>query len=103
MHIYHITDRSSWLTAKMGSYYKADTLESDGFIHCCTSEQVAFVLKNWFKGAKDLVMLVIDTDKLTSPVKNENLEGGDELFPHIYGRINLDAVINDTKLVGEEN
>ena len=42
-------------------------------------------------------------NKLTSPVKNENLEGGDELFPHIYGRINLDAVINDTKLVGEEN
>jgi len=103
MHIYHITDRSSWLAEKMSSHYKGDTLESDGFIHCCMSEQVTFVLENWFKGVKDLVMLVIDTDKLTSPVKYENLEGGDELFPHIYGSINLDAVINDTKLVDEQN
>jgi len=101
MRIFHITDHASWNAAKVGSHFQGDTLESEGFIHCCKSEQVEFILKNWFKGVKNLVILEIETDKLTSRVKFENLDGREELFPHIYGLINLNAVVGDTRVQEE--
>ncbi len=46
-----------------------------------------------FRGQKGLVLLCIDTDKVSAEIRYENLEGGQELFPHIYGEINTDAVV----------
>jgi len=95
MHIFHITEQSTWRKAKHNTFYEGDTLSVDGFIHCCLFEQIEDVLINWFEGKHDIVILEIDPEKLLSPVKYENLEGGQEMFPHIYGPINLDAVINE--------
>ena len=95
MHIFHITERSTWQEAKQNTFYEGDMLSTDGFIHCCSFEQIEDVLLNWFKGKHDIVILEIDPEVLLSPVKYENLEGGQEMFPHIYGPINLDAVINE--------
>ncbi len=92
MSIIHITSRQTWKEAQKLGTYQADTLESEGFIHCCQPDQVKIVLEKWFQGAKDLVLLEIDPDKIKSKIVFENLEGGEELFPHIYGPINLDAV-----------
>ena len=94
MHIFHITDQSTWQDAKHGSFYQGDTLSIDGFIHCCLFEQIEGVLINWFKGKRDLVILEIDPEILLSPIRYENFEGGLEAFPHVYGPINLDAVVN---------
>ena len=95
MNIFHITEQSTWQETKYHSFYEGDTLSVDGFIHCCLFEQIEDVLLNWFKGKHDVVILEIDTEILLSPVKYENLEGGLEMFPHVYGPINLDAVINE--------
>jgi len=95
MHIFHIAERSIWQEAKNGTLYEGDTLAIDGFIHCCSFEQIEDVLLNWFKGKCDLVILEIDPEILLSPIKYENLEGRLEVFPHVYGPINLDAVINE--------
>ena len=95
MHIFHITDKSTWRDAKHGSLYEGGTLSIDGFIHCCFLEQIEGVLLNWFKGKRDLVILEIDPEILLSPIRYENLEGGLEEFPHVYGPINLDAVVNE--------
>jgi len=95
MKIFHITEQSTWQETKYHSFYERDTLSVDGFIHCCLFEQIEDVLLNWFKGKHDVVILEIDTEILLSPVKYENLEGGLEMFPHVYGPINLDAVINE--------
>lgn len=95
MHIFHITDQSTWQEVKLGSLYAGDALSDDGFIHCCLFEQIEGVLLNWFKGKRDLVILEIDPELLLSPIKYENREGGLEAFPHVYGPINLDAVINE--------
>lgn len=95
MHIFHITEQSAWRKAKHNTFYEGDTLSVDGFIHCCFFEQIEDVLLNWFKGKHDVVILEIDPEILLSPVKYENLEGGLEMFPHVYGPINLDAVINE--------
>ncbi len=95
MNIFHITEQSTWQEAKHNAFYEGDTLSVDGFIHCCLFEQIEDVLLNWFKGKHDVVILEIDPEILLSPVKYENLEGGLEMFPHVYGPINLDAVINE--------
>ena len=94
MKIIHITQKNTWLEAQKKGLYQADTLASDGFIHCCMPEQVQAVLEKWFAGVQDVVFLEIDTSKVKARIVEENLEGGSELFPHIYGPLNLDAVEN---------
>jgi uncharacterized protein (DUF952 family) len=46
-----------------------------------------------FRGQQGLALLCIDTDQVTAEIRYENLEGGEELFPHIYGEINTNAVV----------
>jgi uncharacterized protein (DUF952 family) len=94
MIILHITDPKTWRSALEAGEYTGDSLKKEGFIHCCMPEQKDQVLKNWFAGVANLLLVEIDTDRLSSKLVFENLEAGDEKFPHIYGPINLDAVIN---------
>lgn len=96
MIIYHITPLSKWREALESGMYKADSLEKDGFIHCCTKDQTEGILKTWFQGESDLVLLEIDQALLSAEVKYEDSHGSGELFPHIYGPLNLDAVIHVT-------
>jgi uncharacterized protein (DUF952 family) len=65
---------------------------TDGFIHCSTRDQVIKVANARFRGREGLVLLLIDTDRVGPEIVYENLEGGSELFPHIYGELNTDAV-----------
>jgi uncharacterized protein (DUF952 family) len=102
MNILHITDDDSWLKAKEKGIYEADTLVTNGFIHCCLPDQVPGVLAQWFRDTGNLILLEIDPAKLKSAIEYENLEGGQELFPHIYGPVNLDAVVAVRK-VEEKN
>jgi len=57
------------------------------------ADQIAGVLERYFSGKKDLVKLVIDTDKLTSPYIYDWSTTNEDTFPHVYGPINTDAVI----------
>jgi uncharacterized protein (DUF952 family) len=92
--IYHITGKSNWEEALKSGTYQADTLLTQGFIHCSTHTQVIPVANRFYHGQKGLVLLSIDPAKLNSALVWENLEGGKEDFPHIYGPLNLDAVID---------
>lgn len=92
MYIFHITSRSGWERALRLGRYEAPSLAQQGFIHCSTADQVVRVANHLFRGTPGLVLLRIATGKLVAPVVYENLEGGPELFPHVYGPINLDAV-----------
>ena len=65
---------------------------TDGFIHCSTRDQVIAVANARFRGQPGLILLLIDTDKVRPEIVYENLEGGADLFPHIYGELNTDAV-----------
>ena len=96
MNIFHIVPRKDWRDALERGQYDADTLTSEGFIHCCTSEQVAGVKEDWFQGEADLVLLEIDPALLSAELKYEDAHGTGELFPHVYGPLNLDAVIRVT-------
>lgn len=88
--ILHITTRAAWEAAHQSGAYQADTLDSEGFIHCSTPNQVLQVANLFFQESSDLLLLWINLRQLKSPVKWEAV--ADQVFPHVYGPINLDAV-----------
>ena len=92
--ILHIAQRNAWDKAKALRSYQGDTLESEGYMHCSTPEQLIPVANRLFRGRTDLVLLCIDRPKVEAEIRDENLEGGSTLFPHIYGPLNINAVID---------
>jgi uncharacterized protein (DUF952 family) len=96
--IFHIAFEREWNAAKRGGIYRVSTRGADldevGFIHASFENQIARVGEVLYEDAREsLVVLTIDPDLLDAPVVVENLEGGDELFPHIYGPLPTSAVI----------
>ena len=91
--IFHIASRDAWANCAGVGSFRPEMFPIDGFVHCSTRDQVIKVADARFRGQTDLVLLCIDTDRVTAPIRYENLEGGQELFPHIYGEINTDAVV----------
>jgi len=94
--IYHITQRVEWENAQMAGQYTAPSLDQEGFIHASTGDQVTGTANLFFQGQTGLVLLEIDTERLQPKVRFDAVQthGAEQLFPHIYGPINLDAVIN---------
>ncbi len=91
--IYHITQRTAWQEAQLKGYYEPQGYASDGFIHCSNREQLLSTAHCYYADAKDLVVLCIDPTLAGAPVVYENLTGGKELFPHLYGVLKLEAVL----------
>jgi uncharacterized protein (DUF952 family) len=96
--IYHVTTSEEWNIAKKNGFYDAPSLKTEGFIHCSQQHQVAGVLDRYFKNKTHLVKLVIDTDKLTSKLIDEWSPSTKDSFPHVYGTINISAVIDVIEL-----
>jgi uncharacterized protein (DUF952 family) len=100
--IFHITNRKAWAEAQSKGEYIAESLASEGFIHCSTLAQVLPVADKFYKGQGGLVLLIIEPTLLSSTLKWEPPSGGTpplgvpagDKFPHIHGPINLDAVVN---------
>lgn len=100
--IYHITTPVEWKLAQENGQYSAPSLDTEGFIHCSTAVQVVPVANAFYRDVDEVILLCLDEDKIRAEVKWEapaHIEGQDapensetQLFPHIYGVINLDAV-----------
>ena len=90
--IYHITSFEAWQQAQSTGAYTPDAFATEGFIHCSYPRQVIAVAEAKFRGHHDLVLLGIDRSQLTCQVLDENLVGGFDQFPHIYGPVPVDAV-----------
>jgi len=99
--IFHITSRVEWQAAQTRGDYRAPSLETEGFIHMSTSKQVLHVANAFYRGQSGLVLLVVDETLVSSQVKWEAPAGPpapgisqDDKFPHVYGPLNLDAVVD---------
>lgn len=92
MFIYHIVLPAKWEEIKHRTFYEAESLAAEGFIHCSYADQVDGVLQRYYANAGEVVILSIDPNKLKSPLVSEP-STNDEPYPHIYGPINLDAVV----------
>ncbi len=96
--LFHITERLTWLDAEQAGEYRMSTrgvtLAEEGFIHCSLPHQLRGVAEMLYADADDLVVLVIDGDKLAVPVRFEPPAPGADEFPHIYGPLPATAVTN---------
>ena len=96
--IYHIVSEEIWQNALQQGFYEADSLTKEGFIHTSMAKQVAGVLERYYTGQSNLLLLHIDEEKLTAPLKYELAPSVNEEFPHIYGRLNVEAVVKVEKI-----
>src|SRR5579863_9088749 len=90
--IFHITTKAEWEAAQRKGFYNTLSLKEEGFIHCSEDRQVSGVLSRYFQNKKDLVKLVVKTEKLKSPFFFDWSTSVEDTFPHVYGPINLEAV-----------
>jgi uncharacterized protein (DUF952 family) len=100
--IYHIASAADWEQARQDGEYTTSTrgmsLAVQGFIHASTAPQVAPVANAFYGDDQDLVVLVIDTGRLGPELRYEPVPGWDDPFPHIYGPLNVDAVVTTLPL-----
>ena len=98
MRIFHLATVESWRDAQAAGTYRVSTIGRDldevGFIHCSQVEQLAGVhAKHYRDVTEPIVLLTIDTDLLTSAWRLDDVPGEPLPYPHVYGPINLDAVV----------
>src|SRR4030095_1542088 len=94
--LFHITTRRDWERAMRAGIYTAASLDGDGFIHCATATQHAAGAHAALRGRPGLVLLLVDSERLTAEVRFEQAAPGGEAFPHVYGPLDLDAVFEET-------
>ncbi|MFG3255171.1 DUF952 domain-containing protein [Streptomyces sp. NPDC048172] len=98
----HLTERVLWEEARAAGTYqmstKGRTLGEVGFIHASLRHQLPAVARALYGERPEpgrLVVLVIDSERLTAPVRYEPpVPGGTDLFPHIYGSLPVGAVVD---------
>jgi glutathione S-transferase len=99
--IFHIAEVGDWEAAKAAGDYRVSsrglTLADEGFIHASRQDQVLEVANRFYADAGPLLLLTIDPDRLTAPVRDDEVAPG-VMFPHIYGPIDLDAVVSVSPL-----
>ena len=95
--IYHIVPAVDWVRYENEPVYEAASLQTEGFIHLSTKEQVDKTLNRYYQNVPDLLLLHVDTDKLTHELKYEP-STNDELFPHVYGPLNKEAIVTIQRL-----
>jgi len=91
MLIYHIVLPEKWNSLVSSEHYAAESLETEGFIHCSYRHQLDGVLGRYYANAGEVVILELDTEKLTSRLVEEP-STNNEIYTHVYGPINRDCI-----------
>jgi uncharacterized protein (DUF952 family) len=91
--IAHITTPEHWQQAQSQGNYEAESLYSEGFIHCSTLAQVAATANRFYARQHSLLLLLIDPQRTTAELLYELAPDVGDYFPHLFGPLNLDAVV----------
>jgi uncharacterized protein (DUF952 family) len=100
--LFHITTKDQWKQFQKDGNYEPESLDEQGFIHCSSGGQVEDTANRLFGDQDTILLLVIDVSMLREQVKYEQDDNGDK-FPHIYGPLSINAVIDKVEVAAEEN
>lgn len=101
--VFHLVKKRTWQNLKKEGRYHPESLESDGFIHCSSGKNIEAVANRKFKGERRLLLIVINASLVEPELKYEEDEESGTAHPHIYGPLNLDAVIDKIELHPEKD
>ncbi len=90
--IFHLVAREAW--DQVPGDYAPRSLETEGFVHCSTQQQLERVAIERFAGDDDLLVLRIDPSRLTAELRWEDSHADGELFPHIHGPVDRQAILS---------
>ena len=101
--LYHIATVPDWNQAQQDGEYRTLTrgrsLSEEGFIHASTAAQVLPVANAvYLDEQQDLVLLVLDTSRIGAEIRREPVPGWTDPFPHIYGPLDVAAVVQAVAL-----
>ncbi|OAA24194.1 hypothetical protein UG55_103141 [Frankia sp. EI5c] len=92
--ICHLVVRADWEPG--AGDYRPASLATEGFIHFSAPETVLETANLYYRGRADLLLVVVDPERLSAPLRWEPAAGpadrGGALFPHLYGPIDPGAV-----------
>jgi uncharacterized protein (DUF952 family) len=92
MELHHVLTIAAWEAAQSAGVYAPPELARDGFLHCCTAEQLGFVLARHFAGADGIVVMTFETSAVAAELRWVRSEPDHPPFPHLYGSIPVDAI-----------
>ncbi len=95
--LYHAATVEDW-NARSAEHYQPAQFVEEGFVHASSAEQLVGTLHKHYPGRDDLVLLIIDPSRLSSELIWEDLYGSGIEFPHIYGPIEVSAVVDASPL-----
>ncbi|RNL79798.1 DUF952 domain-containing protein [Nocardioides marmorisolisilvae] len=96
--IFHLALATDWAAAQEAGDYRISTLgrtlEQEGFLHASREDQWRATKQRFYADVPEpLVLLEIDPALLTSELRIDEVPEAGDSFPHIYGPLNLDAVV----------
>lgn len=90
--ILHCMKKSEWQLAKNQAFFGQDSVQREGFVHCSPAEYFWRVAPLFRDETEEMVLICLDTEKLSSPVKWEDPDNIGRKYPHVYGLVNTSAV-----------
>ena len=92
--IHHLAEPIAWAATNPERAYEATSLDAEGFIHLSTPAQLAITFARFYAGRTNLVLLDVDDTHpaVTELLRWEEIPGG-EVFPHLYGPLPIEAVM----------
>ena len=90
---YHLAPEPVWAAQADAPEYRPEAYAADGFIHCTDGEINLLSVANTYyqSDPRPHVVLVLNPGRVTAPIKYED---PDSIYPHIYGPLNRDAVVD---------
>jgi uncharacterized protein (DUF952 family) len=96
--IYHFITQTDLAKYLGPGELRVPSLDTEGFIHCSTLEQVLGVANFLAPYSEEMQLLQIDESKVAPEIRFEDSMGDGRLFPHIYGPLNRDAILSEHHL-----
>ncbi|WP_436864613.1 DUF952 domain-containing protein [Bacillus fungorum] len=96
-----VITKRNWEIVKINGEINAVSLKEEGFIHCSSLEQALNVAEKYFIHEEDVLLLTIDPSLVKAEIKYELASNGQE-YPHVYGVINIESIVNVTPFIKED-